>query len=96
MHGVPREDRSREATLEATQNSTSVARKINFPLVEPSTTQTSLPTVDDDVDMIESSQSSDSNDPKHRSKRRKKGLESSVTKPASTRPSMLLFIQEHT
>ena len=79
--------------LEATQNSTSVARKIDFPAAESGPSQQNEPSVDaDDVDVIESSQSSDTNDLKQRAKRRKKGLESSATKPVSTRPSKLLYL----
>jgi len=77
-----------------TPNSMSVARKINFPgndVVEDKPASTDSH-VDDDIDVIESSQSSDSGDAKHRAKRKRKSIDSAVdSKPLLPRPSELNF-----
>jgi hypothetical protein len=69
----------------------SVARKINFPEMT-TTVQENVATVEEDVDVIESSQSFDSSDAKQRSKRKKKTFDSSETKNTSIRPSKFLSI----
>jgi len=56
------------------------------------TVQENVATVEDDVDVIESSQSFDSSDAKQRSKRKKKTFDSSETKNTSIRPSKFLSI----
>lgn len=77
-----------------TPNSMSVARKINFPGdSNDNSSNEKVPAsnddnMDDNVDFIESSQSFDTGDAKHRTKRKRKSVDLSAdTKPLLPRPS---------